>query len=580
MVPFVEVSHLPSSLSFYSAVLQALGLRCIYPDPKGVSSPLQSSASFGVDGQEVVLEVRQSENPLRPPRLSTLVISAPSRSAIFAFHGTWLKTDPPSWSLFRDTRGLEQLYNDRGRAIEGPWVNNEGGVTVTRAVIYDHDGNRLEVEWPDPISSLADASKLGRARPRVLEWDHKLEAKPHRVRKIIHSNIQHSSIMAPPHYENSSSESHRSSHGTKTSYASPPPQVNPPQSAQESTSPRQSSRTGGLNTTTVVGALLGAAAGAALTYGLVSNSKESPQSHEQENQRTPLPRRATFPEKPVTGHDYPTRTRYEKRAPSDYSTPRKLVHSSFQPLPIRGTSMDGDEDVEYGVDPFPPPRHLTQGSLIQHPLRSRAPSTTRPVDVDESRRQHKSRVSVGRTASTRARSETPRERVPLVPDEDWDLRGVARTQRKARPESMVSRPPLSRSHRSNHDTDRDSYVSARSHRSAVTARQLERDYRPSEHETIPMGRSSGHVSGTTVRERSREPTGKAPSHVSARRVPLPGSAVGSSHANWDPWDVPLPMSGVGSSHAMWDDDMESLAPSDSISCVGSKGGRRSHRRHH
>jgi len=40
-------------------------------------------------------------------------------------------------------------------------------------------------------------------------------------------------------------------------------------------------------------------------------------------------------------------------------------------------------------------------------------------------------------------------------------------------------------------------------------------------------------------------------------------------------DVNLPMSGVGSSHADWDDDMVSVAPSDSISCVGMKPSRRS-----
>ncbi|KAG7153055.1 hypothetical protein HYQ46_000245 [Verticillium longisporum] len=47
---------------------------------------------------------------------------------------------------------------------------------------------------------------------------------------------------------------------------------------------------------------------------------------------------------------------------------------------------------------------------------------------------------------------------------------------------------------------------------------------------------------------------RTPSHVSAR-------------------NIGLPMSGVGSSHAAWDDDVVSVAPSDSISCVGSKMSR-------
>ncbi len=40
--------------------------------------------------------------------------------------------------------------------------------------------------------------------------------------------------------------------------------------------------------------------------------------------------------------------------------------------------------------------------------------------------------------------------------------------------------------------------------------------------------------------------------------------------------VPLPVSGVGSSHADWDDDADSVAPSDSISCVGSRRSGRSY----
>ncbi|KFH42913.1 hypothetical protein ACRE_063450 [Hapsidospora chrysogenum ATCC 11550] len=575
MVPFIEVSHLPSSSSFYSAVLQPLGLRCISPESKEDNSPLQTSIAYGVAQGGIVLEVRQSENPLKPPRLSSITISAQRRSSVFSFHSCWLKTDPPSWSQFRDKRGLERFYNDRRRAIEGPWVSNESGITVTRAVIYDHDGNRLEVLCHDSPTA-PETFKTGRRSPRVLEWKHDFHAESQRSSHIPSpSNELQRFAMAPPNYGASYSGSRHSFHGAPSSSAPTAAQMVASQPGQDSDSPRQSSRIGGLNTTTVVGALLGVAAGAALTYGIVSNSKETSQSHERGPQRGPgLARRATFPEKPVTGHDYPSRPRNEKPAFRDYDAPRKLVDPSFPALPVRGGYVEGDEDVEYGVDPCPPPRYLTQGSHSRHSGRSRASSTSRPVDdTDDSHRRQRSRVSVGRAASVRAQSETPQARVPLVPDDSWDRRSVARTPRSAKPESVVSRPPLSRSHRSSHDPDRDSYVSAKSHRSAVTARQFERELRPSEHEAISRGRRPSQASGATLRAWSRDP-----SYVSARQVPLPRSAVGSSHANWDPWEVPLPMSGVGSSHAAWDDDMESLAPSDSISCVGSKSSRRSHKR--
>ena len=65
---------------------------------------------------------------------------------------------------------------------------------------------------------------------------------------------------------------------------------------------------------------------------------------------------------------------------------------------------------------------------------------------------------------------------------------------------------------------------------------------------------------------------RTPSHVSARNIELPMSRVGSSHVSAR--HIGLPVSGIGSSHAGWDDDNVSVAPSDSISCVGSKMSRR------
>jgi hypothetical protein len=41
--------------------------------------------------------------------------------------------------------------------------------------------------------------------------------------------------------------------------------------------------------------------------------------------------------------------------------------------------------------------------------------------------------------------------------------------------------------------------------------------------------------------------------------------------------IPLPPSGVGSSRAGWDNDLDSVAPSDSISCVGSRRSSRHYR---
>jgi hypothetical protein len=76
---------------------------------------------------------------------------------------------------------------------------------------------------------------------------------------------------------------------------------------------------------------------------------------------------------------------------------------------------------------------------------------------------------------------------------------------------------------------------------------------------------------------------RAPSKASVSRPPISGSHIGiggssrRARSQVSARHVPLPMSGIGSSHAEWDDDLISLAPSDSISCVGSKSSRKGHR---
>jgi hypothetical protein len=60
-------------------------------------------------------------------------------------------------------------------------------------------------------------------------------------------------------------------------------------------------------------------------------------------------------------------------------------------------------------------------------------------------------------------------------------------------------------------------------------------------------------------------------------ISFPPSASRSNHLA-AARNVPLPPSGVGSSHARWedDDDANSVTPSDSISCAGSRRRGRSY----
>jgi hypothetical protein len=626
MVPFVEVSHLASSTSFYSAVLQPLGLRYIPPpaEERGTVAKLSSSSAAFGSGDDISLELYQSENPLKPPKLSSLVISAPSASAVAGFHSAWRKADPPLWSTFRDKRGLEKHFGDLDTARAGPWQSSDprSSALVTSAVVYDLDGNRCEVvhhqhQHQHHLRNPPTLSQRDPSPPSVLEWTYDVQSTlaraPSRIslRKNSNSNSSRPSAMAPSQHDSPfSSVGGRSSHGplaaAGTDRSAPTEAL-----AEESVSPRQSSRQGGLNTTTVVGALLGAAAGAALTYGIVSNVR-GPAQDQPEQPRAP-PRRATFPDKPVTSQ---RRQSYHETGVipvddyRDRKTPRKLAYPDIQTLSLRGggTYYDGDEDVDYGKNPWvESPRYLTQGPSAQSVItKSRPPSTYHPVeDTYDGRSRHSSRHHGGRAASVRSRSETARDRIPVgVTDDDSRSRHRPAGRSVAGEPVGPSRPPMpptsrsvaggpvasqrsrSRSRRSSvyHAPEYGTYVTAQTHRSSDTMRQPNYEY--GGWEAMPRSRAPSQVSTSTVRKHtvprdshSRGHPLPPESRVSAKRVPLPRSGVGSSHANWEPRDVPLPMSGVGSSHANWDDDMESLAPSDSISCVGSKHSRRTRRYH-
>lgn len=596
MSPSLEVSHLASSTSFYAAILQPLGLHFIAPpeEERGAVATLPSTSAFGQDEDDVFLELQQSENPLKPPKLSSIVISAPSSSAVAGFHSAWRKADPPLWSKFRDRRGLEKHFNDLEAARSGPWQANDprSGALVTRAVVYDLDGNRCEVVYQQ--------SHHRRQPPRILNWTPDVESAPAHtpssrisLRKNSNSNTQRPAAMPPSHHESPFSAGGRSAYAPAAA----------PTAAEDSASPRQSSRQGGLNTTTVVGALLGVAAGAALTYGFVSSNSRDSSAEAPERHRAP-PRRATFPEKPVSSSRHHQSYHENGIMPvdsyRDHKTPRKLAYPDFQGLSIRGGSYgdgdeDDDDDAEFAKNPWADarsPRYLTQGPPPAQSVitRSRPPSTFRPTEDTREERSRPSSRSQGRASTVRARSEAPRERVSArVVDEH--NRGGQRSHRSVVGETVAhtreptaghARSMVSRSRRSSvyHNPEHDTFVTAPTHRSMAPSRH--HDYEYGGREMSSRSRAPSQVSGTsTVRERARGPASHAAvSRASARKIPLPMSGVGSSHAPWEARDVPLPMSGVGSSYANWDDDLESVAPSDSISCVGSKHSRRTRRYHH
>ncbi|KPM40193.1 hypothetical protein AK830_g6399 [Neonectria ditissima] len=702
-LPYLEVSHLASSTSFYASILQPLGLRFLATDREQTSSV--GTVTYGLpaaalqrQGQSEgdplpVLQIREATHPFEPLKLSFIVLAAPSPTAIAEFHDCALSANP--WLR------LQAEGNGFPGHPSGPDPRHrlgiEGGVSPGRATVQDLDGNTIQILCSPP----SRREDLG----RVLDWQFDTAQSTHsRTRSQSHplpssassSTSSHAQSQAPFRARPSPRSGHPGYGSIVPAAMSQraPSHVPDDQDpfAEPSISPRQSPNNVGLSTSSVVGALLGVAAvagaGAAFTYNMINREKERKPRHDLEPPT--LSRRSTCPEKAPSSHKsrhddhepnyhghhtkslaYRPAGGYERQAlpapmPYPEDNPWTRRDEEYPPrrppypdeYPSRSLSFPDDytprkmpyDDDEDSDEPPPhdqprrPVQYLTEephfssgrstaarstaarstvarSSAAKSTARSTAKSTTKstakntarsttksvaksrapsrvPDEIEEAHSRQSSRHS-SRASTVRSRSEAPLTRSSLVVA-DADHRSHGRSRHSGAPKSTHSRARSQRPHR---DPERDSYFSARSHRSSGTARrppppeveteimeapevpevpdvpefpgfQHVQDFEEFQdyggYEDYPRGpelvirsRDGSRFSVTRLSNGGEPPiimghSNRTPSHMSAR-------------------NIALPMSGVGSSHADWDDDMVSIAPSDSISCIGSKSSRRSRR---
>jgi hypothetical protein len=279
-------------------------------------------------------------------------------------------------------------------------------------------------------------------------------------------------------------------------------------------SPRQNSS--GLSTSTVVSGLLGiaagAAAGAALTYTMIKNDRDRAPRHEYD----PPPvfsRRATFPE------------RMPDRSSRRYVDIERSVERLEYP-----------SDYPSVIDRHPRPEYLARYS---HGSERRTREADDIYDDDYRSRSSYRGQSVG--GSTRTRSEASTARTPfMLADTDY--------QSRPRGSKYGNTPPITRSGvRRSHTYDvgdRESFVTARSHKSGSTIRPA------ANLASAHLLRSHSRADSLASSSRSM---GREGSYLSARSSPL-------RHSGLDDWV----------------DDDDSIAPSDSISCVGSRPSRKAY----
>ncbi|KAJ4388001.1 hypothetical protein N0V93_008604 [Gnomoniopsis smithogilvyi] len=518
MLPFIEVNHLPSSSSFYSTVLQPLGLKYISAadpifSPSGSPSITYGSAN---EPSTPVLELRQIKSTAeRPLKRSRVVFSAHSPSVVRSFQQRVIEAD-----------GRALLDNNRTLLGHSPGISDDWRLPI-KATETDLDGNTMDVVYIPPPqypegysgSTVRRTSSSEGEISRIMTWNYDV-ATSEAPRTSTGPLTPGSSSMVSRHDEESPIVRRTITRTSTTFYE-------PTEPAQPTLSARQNSS--GLTAGAVVGTLLGVAAasaaiGAGVAYGAMKHERLRSEAEAPSFQR-----RSTYPE-PLG-----PRSQY-----SEYGPPAREYSMSL-------------------ADRRPPPTTLTRYPHSQSP---------RNADslYDDGRSRHSSRYKPSGTSTIRTRSEAPSQRQPLLLTDaehgshvSSSSRQTARTSEMGNvvlaPRSQVSQVSGAKSRYTAAPADRDSYVSSRSHRTASTVRG------PPMQPTAQTELSSVVSRPKTATRVSR----RADSYASAREAPVRAASYVSAK------NVGLPMSGVGSSKAGYerDDDLCSIAPSDSISCIGS-----------
>ncbi|KAK3320083.1 hypothetical protein B0T19DRAFT_362336 [Cercophora scortea] len=541
MLPFLEVEHLPSSSSFYSAVLQPLGLRYLSTEDDGHFP----SILYGTSPRDPpVFQLRQIHASRdRPLRISRIALSAPSAEATADVYAFAVRANPD----IQDS-SYPRHYSATRSASGVSASQSIGGGGEKRVKITDYDGNIMDVvfcpppEYPPHYSgsTVRHTQSTDDEAVRILHWNYDIATSlPHSSSgpgSVVSGASNRTATRRP--YADASRDDHYRLRRSVTSSSSV---------YEPTASPRKNSQ--GISTSTVVGTLLGVAAGATLVggvlYGMTRNDRS--RSSRDEFDAPPFSRRSTFPE------PYPDRA--DRSIPAERPTERVRYSEAYAPV------------SDYRFPPEYPPRY-SQAS---------APRSREVEDLYEDTR---GRQSAPRSrASVRTRSEISGNRQPLL-IEDTEHRSYVSSKSSRHP------PSVQRSYTyESPEHERYSYVSARSHRSSATLRAAPPPMptAPSQH-LVSRSRTGSRVTTTTIKvggsgssQSPRTMSRSGNTYISARDIPLPASGVGTPAGTYvSARHVPLP-SGVGTNWEEPDDDADSIAPSDSISCVGSRRSGRSYR---
>ncbi|KAI0550909.1 hypothetical protein F4679DRAFT_582984 [Xylaria curta] len=537
-LPCVQVRDLPPAASFYSAVSQPLGLRFVSAGP--------SSIVFGNPNPTFEVKAGATSRPTR------IVLSASSPSVVSAFHAAARRAHP---------KGSSHIALNDDDVSKGE----------SRASATDLEGNVVEIVYvPTTAQSTAKqvtrilgwnldtaASAVGAARSTVGAARSTVGARS-TAGSVAPSAAPSAAPSRPGLATLLSGDADESYRVIRRSFTSSTVETAPPK--------QQESK--GMSTGAIVGTVIGAvAAGAAIGAGLsyAFSKRERDRAPRQEFEAPPFQRRATYPEPPYPDHQQPryvemertvekvrypeppgsnrySHPAYTTRQPQASPPAEEVVDDCPSPSRNSPSSRPRDRSVEAPKEPL-----MITETEHRSNVGTRDPSPPRITETEHRSQAGSTKHTIN--PKSQLHEELFKRRSPVKPDPS--LVSVPRTAPKKAP----SVAPDARSHVSSrsrhHDDDGKHRHRHRHHSSSRHSRHPDAD-------TYVSAKTTNTVRPHKSSSRSKE-TSRAPSYVSASQ-----EVQSPPDRDWvDLGD---------------DDDKNSVAPSDSISCVGEEPRPKPHAR--
>lgn len=516
----LSVSHIPSATSFYLAALQPLGYHYI--------GQQRDAIGLGVTDADFFLCQEQSGYVHHQLYSTAAQLSASSS-----------RPSPTHIAFAADNaQAVRHCYIaalNAGGSGSGKPGKRSGDCHCFNAAVTDLDGNTIEFIYREPAASQAQVAPP--APSRVESWQQDV------ARSSVNDDLRSLSSRAERAKSRVQTALDVASSASKSMKGSTAPAPGITRSRTEPVTSRPDN--GGK---TIVGTLLGAAAGAAFAYAMVSS--------ERENARDEEAFASSSRSKPPSMKDARSRSNYEGSTIS-----KKSSRSSKQPersmRAIEAPRYDNDEiqDVlsRYTSSRRPLPQRSNTYDASEYAPRSSTShrsdrfntkcSTTLPIDM-----QQQYLIEGPRTAP--ASRHTSR-------------RGSFDDNKLKRHDSGVSM----HSHRSRRSFDggRRSSIS----RTSTIKQPKGSLYESAAGVPLPSSKAQSYISAADMQKASSI----APSYITAAEMPLPSSRT-ASYVSAAQVSLPPSRTTVEYSDAEESDglgDMKTVVPDDSISCVDFSG---------